>query len=201
MPPNNRGIHFMNYDPDNIPHNELGRANLFRIDATKPAGFWLRVGAVVVDFVVLLPLYVLTLFLPGVFLYLLLSILSMLYKPILEGALGATVGKFALGLRVMDGEGNWVGVPTAVLRNLFFILPAVPGLVIGVRFKEAGLNPLDFNRAEEIAEISEQYQTAGMLSNVLWIVWLVTVLWVAFHPRKRGLHDLLAQTFVVERKK
>ncbi len=193
--------HPTKYDPDHIPHNELGRGNMFRIDATKPAGFWLRVGALVVDFVVLLPVYILTLFLPGVVLYLILSIATMLYKPVMEGIFGASVGKFALGLRVMDAEGGVVGVPTAVLRNLFYILPAVPGLVIGVHLKEAGLNPFDFSRAEEIAEIMERYQTANLLFYVLCVLWVVTVLWVAFHPRKRGLHDLLAQTFVVERKK
>lgn len=194
-------IHPMKYDPDNIPHSELGRGNMFRIDATKPAGFWLRVGALVVDFVVLLPVYILTLFLPGAVLYLILSITAMLYKPVMEGIFGASVGKLALGLRVMDAEGGVVGVPTAALRNFFYILPGIPGMVIGVHLKEAGLNPLDFSRAEEIAKITERYQTAGILSNVLWVVWVVTVVWVAFHPRKRGVHDLLAQTFVVERKK
>ena len=73
----------------------------FDLNATHPAGFWIRVLAYLIDFLVLLVFGVGALFMKSVAGYILLMIPLILYKPLLEGILGGIAGKLAIGLRVI----------------------------------------------------------------------------------------------------
>lgn len=53
--------------------------------------------------------------------------ISLLYFTLMEGALGATVGKFVTGIRVVKEEGGPVDLAAALIRNL---LRVVDGLLI-----------------------------------------------------------------------
>jgi uncharacterized RDD family membrane protein YckC len=48
------------------------------------------------------------------------------YFTILEGAVGATVGKFALGIRVLNADGTKLDWGPALVRNLLRIVDAFP---------------------------------------------------------------------------
>lgn len=80
--------------------------NEFDLNKTIPAGFWIRVLAYFIDFLILLALVVGSMFVKSVWAYLLLLVPMILYKPLLEGLLGGTAGKLAIGLRVINPEGG-----------------------------------------------------------------------------------------------
>ncbi len=130
-------------------------------------GFWLRVAAYVIDSIVLTLAFVavskltpLNLFDPdmkhfdptnnGISL-----VAGLLYFALMESSpRGATLGKMALGLRVVSDKGERLSFPRAVGRYFAKVLSA---LLLGIGF-----------------------------------------LMVAFTDRKRGLHDMIAGTLVVQ---
>ena len=57
----------------------------FDLQSTEPAGFWIRVLAYVIDFLILLVLIVASMFVKTGTLYILVLIPMLLYKPLLEG--------------------------------------------------------------------------------------------------------------------
>lgn len=160
------------------------------------AGFWIRVGAFLIDLCLTGPLFVAALFLPSPLAYLLVALLTVLYKPVLEGLFGGTVGKLLLGLRVIDRDFVRVGWMSAFIRNLFFILAALPGSFLQFKMKSAGISFTDMTELQQFQQEHVLLQGAG---NVLNLIVVLTVLFVAFNARKKGLHDMLADSLVVYR--
>ncbi|MEJ2701101.1 MAG: RDD family protein [Sedimentisphaerales bacterium] len=70
---------------------------------SRPAGFWIRFGAQIVDFFVLIPVVVLsywnTFALKSMIVLVLISVPGLVYKPFMESFFGATLGKMAWGSR------------------------------------------------------------------------------------------------------
>lgn len=91
------------------------------------------------------------------------------YEAFLTSTYGGTLGKMALGLRVILTDGGMLNLQQALIRHLIY----AGGGIIGA------LVPM-----------------AGFL-NVLWI--LVDNVSAAFDPQKRALHDRIANTFVVKK--
>jgi uncharacterized RDD family membrane protein YckC len=105
------------------------------------------------------------------------GLLGLLYFTVLEGRFGVTLGKMALGLRVVGPDGAAPGIPRALLRNVVFL--AVAELYVFERWFAAGS----------------------------WSQWIVAAsgafasfaLFVTARRRNgfSGLHDLLSRTLVV----
>lgn len=143
------------------------------------AGFWVRVLAYLIDYIILTVAQyaIMAVFGVGLFglqeldpdgmqvftntgltaIIVLTTIGGILYFVLLESSSKqATPGKMALGLVVTDSDGNRIGVWRALGRYFAKFLSA--------------------------------------------IIFLVGFIMVAFTPRKRGLHDILASTLVVKGK-
>ena len=133
------------------------------------AGFWSRVAAslldglllMVVRTLLLLPLVTLTLIddvepLSGIaFVIFLTNVAMVLYSPVMHSsALQATLGKYAIGIEVIDREGQRISFWRALLR------------------------------------------AAALFLSCLTVVGLLMIGWTR---QKRGLHDIIAGTFVVVR--
>jgi uncharacterized RDD family membrane protein YckC len=59
--------------------------------------------------------------------------LIFLYFVLLEGLLGATLGKWALGLRVVSTEGTNPGLARSALRNVLRLVDGLPAFnIVGV---------------------------------------------------------------------
>jgi uncharacterized RDD family membrane protein YckC len=54
------------------------------------------------------------------------AVVAFLYFIILEGFMGATIGKFLLGIRVVKLDGSHIGLGAAIIRNLLRIIDALP---------------------------------------------------------------------------
>jgi uncharacterized RDD family membrane protein YckC len=160
----------------------------------KPAGFWIRVAAYFIDFLILLIFAVGSLFMKSVGAYLLLMLPMIAYKPVLEGLLGGTAGKLALGIRVVNPDGRWLGLAGAFVRSGIFILPVIPNMMLQIKMIEQGISPMDPEAVQAFQEGNELLYIAYYGLSILVVI---SCLMVAFHKRKRGLHDLVADSYVV----
>lgn len=134
--------------------------DVFRPDEAKPAGFWIRAVALVVDFV----LFALVQFSLGfaagrlwgrtveesVVFQLLVVVFTIVftgvYTTTLHALTGQTLGKLITGVRVVDGEGGPLSVGPALLRYFAYyasLLPLATGFVMaGLRRDKRALHDL-----------------------------------------------------------
>ncbi|MGC9450068.1 MAG: RDD family protein [Oceanipulchritudo sp.] len=173
-------------------------AQNFDIEETRPAGFWIRVAASLIDMLILAVFSVGALFMKSVGAYLLMVLPTILYKPVLEGLLGGTAGKLAIGLRVINAHGQLLGLAGGFVRAGVFILPAIPNILLQVKMIQQGISPFDPEQAMAFQQANELlYYVSYALSALL----LVSCLVVAFTRRKRGLHDFIADSYVIHHDK
>ena len=95
------------------------------------------------------------------------------YFVVLTAAFGATLGKMAMGMKVVDAQGTKPGFGLIFIRE--FIL--------------AGLGPIPF--------LMFGANAAGSGASLL--VTFLVVFWILIDDRQQGLHDKAASTFVVRR--
>jgi uncharacterized RDD family membrane protein YckC len=165
----------------------------------RPAGFWIRVGAYIIDFFVFIPVVILgvwnTWSLKSPIVLVLASTPSFLYKPLMESFFGATLGKMACGLKVIDGKGNKLSLLSAYVRFLLFLLAAAVSLTSElVRFSSP-----EFQEAASWTEAAQVKAPVFLqaVSLVVSLLMLVDCVVAAFTSRKRALHDMLAESFCV----
>lgn len=147
------------------------------------AGFWIRVGASLIDALVLAPAYAIILlvtagspndafssddfsvmlrfFADTIVWSLVLVAIHYAYQLVMVGKWNATVGKFATGLRVRRPDGSPAGWREAALRPLLQSLLSIANLDLG-------------------------------------IVSLLDWLWMLWDAQKQTLHDKIARTIVVK---
>ena len=135
-------------------------------------GFWIRLVASFIDGIILLILIILLATISlvifgaalgegagvGMFLlvFILASIATILYKPIMEASeYQGTVGKYALGMKVVDQNGQRITMTSSFLRTILYIIGAQAFLLC------------------------------------------LGVVMIGFTEYKQGLHDILANTYVV----
>ncbi len=99
------------------------------------------------------------------------ALIVVAYYVILTVAFGATLGKMALGMRVVDGDGNKAGAGPVLIREI--IARAVGGLLTVVVGASIG-------------------QLVG------FAVAVIIVIMILFDQRRQGLHDKVGGTFVVK---
>ncbi len=169
---------------------------------SRPAGFWIRVGAHIIDFLVLIPIALLGIWnlfaLKSIPLVILSTLVGLIYKPFMEAFFGATLGKMACGIKVIDDDGNKLSLLRAYIRYLPFLVASVIGLATQLIL----FSSPEFQAAETFTEISQvlQAREKGILD---WIGTLVNFflfiecVFAAFTYRKRALHDMLAKSFCV----
>jgi uncharacterized RDD family membrane protein YckC len=164
-----------------------------------PAGFWIRFAAHFIDGLILLPLVIILIINLYIFkntaLLILLSLPSFLYKPLMESIYGATLGKMACGIKVIDGMGQKLDLGTAFLRALPFLLANFIGTLQSLILYSSS----EFQSATTIEEMG-QLQQFGPIDIVVYLVNFIVLadcIVAAFSYRKRALHDMLAGSYCV----
>ena len=168
-------------------------------------GFWLRPLAYLIDMVPLVLLTVGLVFLAVAtksrFLLCVAYILLLTYKPLMESYYGATLGKMACGLKVVNKQGENLSLIAAYVR----FLPFFAFLAIGF-FENLGLfSTPEFKNASEYYELlfawrkNQGDETLGIFRELLnWIIFFECLM-AAFTHRQRALHDMIAGSFCVSR--
>jgi uncharacterized RDD family membrane protein YckC len=165
----------------------------------RPAGFWIRVGASIVDFLVFIPIMILglwnTLSLKNPTVLVLSAVPGFLYKPCMESFFGATLGKMSCGIKVINAQGKKLGLFYAYARAFPFLLSAGVSLASGLVL----FSSPQFQSATSLVEaIQARTETFwDVVKPLVSLLVLIDCLVVAFTPRKRALHDLLADSFCV----
>jgi uncharacterized RDD family membrane protein YckC len=169
------------------------------------AGFWRRLGAAVVDWLVLLPLSLLGLWAlassktASLLLLVPLSVISIAYHIVLHARFGQTVGKMATHVRVMRLSGGPIAWREALLRSSVDMVFAGIGIVsytiTVTRFPELAWSA---NWTEKAKMLTELQPVWARWTGYLGQAWIWSeVLTMLLNRQKRALHDFLAGTVVV----
>ena len=164
------------------------------------ASFWSRVGAFLIDFVVLLPLYIISMlnvFNAKIFaVNIILSLMIFLYRPVMEWQYRATVGKLALGLWATNEAYGRMSFGQALARSVFYGLM----FLISIYTSYLLFSHPDFPYTDTFIGIGQLQQDAPQALNTIpTVLWFISVIWVALDSRNQALHDKLARTFVIEK--
>ncbi len=166
---------------------------------TKWAGFWIRVGASLIDVLVLVPVIVLNfvnlLSIKSLAFQLLLDLTVICYKPFMEYQYGATLGKRALQIKVVNEHFGNISLPQAILRAFPYWLNQLISLIGGVLLYQH----VNFESADSFIRIAALQADVmpSYISSGISFICVISMLVVAFTSRKQGIHDLMAKTFCV----
>ena len=87
---------------------------------SRPAGFWIRVGAYFIDSVIFFPIIILSIWntysFKSIAVLILMNLPGLIYKPFMESFFGATLGKMACGIKVIDDNGKKLSLFAADLQ-------------------------------------------------------------------------------------
>ncbi len=164
--------------------------------------FWPRFWALLVDGLVLAILIPLVTYNKTEWKSMLLlvcsSLIQIAYKPFFEYEYGATPGKMALGLKVVNEEFQRASLQAIVLRNIFGI---TSGLIA------FGMSIYAFTRPEfaQVSNLSEygylsDQTIAGLIIYAgMAIIFFVDLGFLLTSPQSRSLHDLIGKTFIIKK--
>jgi uncharacterized RDD family membrane protein YckC len=170
------------------------------------AGFWPRLGAIVVDTVVLAPIIMLSFWTFSASRTIALSFeipiacLFALYNIYFVGRWGQTLGKMALGIKVVAVDGESAGYARAFYRHAvdlaFSLVTSALTLYALMTVTSREFDLLTFDARLELLTA-----TTGSWTDVLnWLLlaWTLSELVVLlFNEKRRAIHDYIAGTVVV----
>ncbi|WP_432408796.1 RDD family protein [Wukongibacter sp. M2B1] len=149
-------------------------------------GFWARVGASILDTLILLPLAFI--YLKGVnyartnqavWPMIVISCISFSYQLYFIVKHGGTPGKLITSIRIIDEHGSYLSPQKACIR----LIPAIANSIIGsISLFAIGL---------------ETKVAISLLKGLISLFVFVDVLFVAFTAKKRAIHDYMAGSYVV----
>jgi uncharacterized RDD family membrane protein YckC len=174
------------------------------IEATatdKYAGFWYRLGALIIDGLVLAPVtfgisYFNITAWKSVEILILLSLIGIIYKPWMEFKFGATVGKMALKMKVVNFDGGQPTLQEILLRNIFHLAGSVFSLVftIGV-YMDPQFEYIDgYMQYSAFANGFMALKVTGWIMGVIVIVDGIVMI---ADKESKSLHDRIGNTYVI----
>ncbi len=166
------------------------------------AGFGIRLGASLLDGLILIPITLLNLyavyFEKSYILYVIAVALAFLYKPIMEGLFGATLGKMICKIMVVNIDGSRIDNSKAFVRSILWLFVSITGVFeILPLFGNEKYQLL--NGFQELSLLQSEVVEPKM-SLAAQLILLISGLMIALKP-KRGIHDYASGTQVVFSKK
>ncbi|MBX2840207.1 MAG: RDD family protein [Flammeovirgaceae bacterium] len=164
------------------------------------AGFWIRVGASLIDFLVLLPVVGLGIYnmlsIKSMLLMLVLTIAGAIYKPYFEWKKGATIGKSAVGIKVVNMDLMPITLNQVVARYFPWIINYALSLILDFYL----FSSPEFNSTTDFVEIgliTEGLPLEG-INRVYSFIFLIMVGSLIFDKFKQGVHDKAAKTYCIK---
>jgi uncharacterized RDD family membrane protein YckC len=168
----------------------------------KYGGFWVRLGALIIDGLILAPVtFGITYFnittWKSPLLLVVLTLISLAYKPFMESTYGATLGKMAFKLKVLNLNFEKASLQEILLRNIFNIVPALFTLAftLGLYTDE------DFQEIDGFSQysaLSAQVIGLQVMNFVSGIITIADAIVLLADKNSRSLHDKIGKTCVVE---
>lgn len=161
--------------------------------------FWPRTGALIIDAIILgVPVFIISYLNIGwknIPLMILSSVAALAYKPVMEYVYGATLGKMALGLKVVNLSFGPPSIEAVLLRNIFNLASGFFSIIFSVVLF---LSP-EFQDVTGFMEYAT-LQAERPERYIQWVVNLITIVEIIFlltDDRCRSLHDRIGNTYVV----
>jgi uncharacterized RDD family membrane protein YckC len=172
------------------------------------AGFWRRLGALLLDTVIMLPLAALAFWISEryrlFYLYYFVpsTLFGLFYSVYLVRRFGGTPGKLIMGVRICKVTGEPVGYREALLRYLpdfvLGVLMSIAMLISVFHMSDTEYHSLAFmDRAKRMVELGPPWQKPLQIIQNIWIWGELIVLLT--NRKRRALHDFIAGTIVVRR--
>ncbi len=168
-------------------------------------GFWRRLGALLLDLLVNVP--IMALFIWGeqyrafdIWSFIPSQIVGLFYSVYLVKRFGGTPGKLIAGLQIRKVNGELIGYKEAFLRNLpdfiFGLLISIAMLAAVLGMSDAQYHSYGFmERAQREAELAPSWlkPLQGLQNVWTWSEFLILLT----NRKKRALHDFIAGTVVI----
>lgn len=167
-------------------------------------GFWPRFGALFLDGILLTVFNLVTDWMMpeknNLVLIVLFGSVPLFYHLILEYRYGATVGKMALGIRIVSYELMPPTFQHIFLRNLIYLAIQAGGIAIEIQTmygnSESQLamisNPMDLFSAPAVV-------MALILAVSVFVIYLIELIFLLTDEKYRSLHDRIGKTYVVKK--
>ena len=164
------------------------------------ASLWLRIGAALVDGLVTSPIgfviiynFLTTKSFP---LMIFLTILTMLYKPLMEWRYGATLGKMAFKIKVVNEEKGLISIDQAFGRYMPWIINHILSLIsYSYIFQTTAFLEMDSVFNMDALSISSPIETAN---TIYFYIFLALIGSLIYDKKKQGVHDKIAKTLVIK---
>jgi uncharacterized RDD family membrane protein YckC len=166
-------------------------------------GLWPRFYAFIIDNIItgillaLITFYNIS-FVKSFYLYLVVTLVVLAYKPVMEKIYGATLGKMLLHIKVIDLVGEPLSWFQALLRVIFQISQVL--LVLPFQFA-AFSDPILLETSgffEYNDRFVQDYSGVSIISNVMFFILAVEIVFMNTDPKHRTIHDRIAKTYVVK---
>jgi len=161
-----------------------------------------RFGALFIDGLVLMPITGLVMYnmfaWKSPFVLVFISLISLVYKPLLEYKYGATLGKMAIKLTVVNTAYEKVNLAESLTRNVFAILLGIFSIITTLLL----FNAPGFEDATTFTGYSALSRASSLntgYSIFAFTIYLVDCIFLWSDDRKRSLHDRIASTYVIEK--
>lgn len=167
------------------------------------AGIGRRLLATVLDFLILhlvLTVVLRNMLLSPAGVWMVDFIFIVIYSAIFVGVMGQTPGKMLLGLRVIDAQGGGLNYVQTFRRAVVkwapvFVLFIVMALLTP---EELYQSPAD-GEVMDTVEVDAQSAVASSTAMVIGtVVWVVLIHLARRHPDGQGIHDRVAETYVIK---
>jgi uncharacterized RDD family membrane protein YckC len=169
------------------------------------AKFWTRFAAYMTDglitIIIILPVTYFNVVqwkIPWVFI--LTSLLTIVYKPFMEYKYGATLGKMAVGIKVVGHQFQKVTMKEELRRVSFYIVPNIIQQILTLKvYFSNQLNSIQHYKDYNDYIISTN--PALYILNII-VIGLLVVDTITFfsNGQNRSLHDIYAGTYVIEKR-
>jgi uncharacterized RDD family membrane protein YckC len=174
------------------------------IDKSKIAKFSTRLGAYLTDALVIGLFSIAINYwniieLKSFTLYFIVAIVGILYKPLLEYYFGATIGKYALDLKVKNENLDKIDLLQSFKRSSLFLI--APVLLIPIQY--LAFNNPEINQLDSFMEFSTSvqiyYPIQAVITNISVAIIVVDLIFMLTDHKKmlRSLHDRIGKTLVI----
>jgi len=173
------------------------------------AGFWLRLGSLLLDFVFVIPVTILILYLNSlgkeIYFYTILPglLFGLWYNIYLPKRYGGTAGKLVVGIKIIKINGQSIEWKEAILRHIVLLIMTIFSIVIMI-FCVLQADESTYINLSWLKQSAYLMTFAPILFKVYtWSsnIWIYSEFIVLLtNKRKRAIHDYIAGTVIVKSK-
>lgn len=165
------------------------------------AGFGPRFAATLIDLLALSPVWGLGVYnsleMKSLPLMIVLTVLSSLYKPYLEWKEGATLGKMAMKLKVVNKDLQPISGEQSFHRYALWLGSVIISTAINIQIYTSA-EFADILTFTELGQFSQD-SPLNTINSFYGLFFLIAVGSFVIDERKQGLHDKLARTYCIHR--